>query len=522
MSWCPLTPTASELADARPLREVASVFRYPSTIVSTIWPTVSDCLASWGVVFDRWQSDLSSIVLGFDKRNKLACRVGGVRVSACRQIGKTYMFGHLALALCALIPNFTVIWTAQHKNTAIATFRSLVQLSTNPEVERLLAVGGDGKPIRRLNGAEAYMEFKNGSTFEVGARESEFGQGRAGVDFIMVDECQYVTEEAIRRLQPTMNTSPWGFFIHTGNPPSGRDFDKAPAEVFKRFRARVVAGKQSKGAYVEFTADEGVLNALDWTSPDELVSDQRFWDQVAVANPSYPLRTSAEAIEASLSELTAESIYTDVFGVWLKEQSYSSVVEMDFWRDLAADGPEDHTPPSGIGINANLSGRIWIAACWTDGETAHAELVFSSQSDAEVQTYLLDQVGKRVAIKHDSKGIAKTLAESLKQAGYKSVSAYTRAEATAGNATWLSMANEGRFSHAAQPDLDMAIRGSRRRDERDSSGWLLVPRAETFDIGAAIAMTEAVYAAMTTKRVGEGRAAKSGRGRTSNRKAVVM
>lgn len=497
-----MTPTPSDLADTRPLREVASVFRYPDTIVSTIWPTVSELLASWGVVFDQWQADLSSVVLGFDKRNKLACRVGGVRISACRQIGKTYMFGHLALALCALIPNFTVIWTAQHKNTAIATFRSLVQLSANPEIERLLAVGGDGKPIRRLNGAEAYMEFKNGSTFEVGARESEFGQGRAGVDFVMIDECQYVTEEAIRRLQPTMNTSPWGFFIHTGNPPSGRDFDKTISDVFKRFRARVVAGKQSKGAYVEFTADEKVLNGLDWSNPDELVKDERFWDQVATANPSYPLRTSAEAIEAALSELATESIYTDVFGVWLKEQSYESIIDMDTWRSLATDGPDDHTPPSSIGINATLAGRIWVAACWTVGGTAHTELVFSSHSDAEVRAYLEDQVGKRVPIKHDSKGIAKTIGESLKQVGFKFVSAYTRAESTAGNAAWLNMVTEGRISHAAQPDLDMAVRGSRRQDEHDGSGWLLMPRSDSFDIGPAIAMTEAVYAAMTTKPKG--------------------
>lgn len=118
---------------------------------------------------------------------------------------------------------------------------------------------------------------------------------------------------------------------------------------------------------------------------------------------------------------------------------------------------------------------------------------------------------KRTPIKHDSTGAAKALGEKLKQRGFKA-SAYTQNEASAGNPLWLSLAEQKRLTHDGNPDLELAVRGSRRQD-RASGGWMLVPRSASFDIGPAIAMSAAVYAAMTTRRPsGKGRAV-SGRAR---------
>lgn len=105
---------------------------------------------------------------------------------------------------------------------------------------------------------------------------------------------------------------------------------------------------------------------------------------------------------------------------------------------------------------------------------------------------------KRTPIKHDSTGAAKALGEKLKQRNFR-VSAYTQNESGAGNALWLSMAEQGRLSHDGNPDLELAVRGSQRKD-RALGGWMLVPRADSFDIGPAISMSAAVYAAMTTRR----------------------
>lgn len=125
--------------------------------------------------------------------------------------------------------------------------------------------------------------------------------------------------------------------------------------------------------------------------------------------------------------------------------------------------------------------------------------------------FLTRHAAKRTPIKHDSTGAAKALGEKLKQRSFRA-SAYTQNESGAGNALWLSMVEQGRLSHDGHPDLEMAVRGSLRQD-RTSGGWMLVPRSDSFDIGPAIAMSAAVYAAVTTRRpTGNGRAV-SGRSR---------
>lgn len=112
---------------------------------------------------------------------------------------------------------------------------------------------------------------------------------------------------------------------------------------------------------------------------------------------------------------------------------------------------------------------------------------------------------KRTPIKHDSTGAAKALGEKLKQRFFNA-SAYTQNEAGAGNALWLSLAEQRRLSHDGNPDLEMAVRGARRKD-RAAGGWMMVPRSESFDIGPAISMSAAVYAGMTARRpTGQGRA----------------
>lgn len=124
-------------------------------------------------------------------------------------------------------------------------------------------------------------------------------------------------------------------------------------------------------------------------------------------------------------------------------------------------------------------------------------------------------------IKHDSTGAAKALGEKLKQRGY-AASAYTQNESGAGNALWLNMVEGGRLSHGGQPDLDNAVRGARRQD-RSTGGFMLMPLSDSFDIGPAIAMTAALYAAMTTRRpTGGGRASSSGRRPSSGRRGVVV
>jgi hypothetical protein len=219
---------------------------------------------------------------------------------------------------------------------------------------------------------------------------------------------------------------------------------------------------------------------------------------LAEANPSYGYRVGNSAIERLVENMSPEDVRREVLGIWDKTTEVLSVVSKTDWANLKA--VPDLGPASAFGINATRDGWFWVVACWAETETAHVEIALGTQSEVEAFNFLTRHASKRTPLKHDSVGAAKALGDKLKKRGY-AASAYSLTEATAGNAMWLGMAEERRLTHAGQPDLDTAIRGSKRED-RKSGGWLLMPRSDSFDIGPAVAMSEAVYAGMTAKKKG--------------------
>ncbi|MBT1170192.1 hypothetical protein [Bifidobacterium sp. SO4] len=56
---------------------------------------------------------------------RYACGEGGVAVSTCRQIGKTFIPGTAMFLKCILRPGSKVIWTAYHTRTSDETFADL-------------------------------------------------------------------------------------------------------------------------------------------------------------------------------------------------------------------------------------------------------------------------------------------------------------------------------------------------------------------------------------------------------------
>jgi hypothetical protein len=246
-----------------------------------------------------------------------------------------------------------------------------------------------------------------------------------------------------------------------------------------------------------------------------------FWDVLAEVNPSYGFRVGKSAIERLVENMSPGDVLREVFGIWDKSSETVAVVPQDDWNRLAAD-PDALPAVASFGINATRSGWFWITACWCEGESVHIEIALGTQSEVEAMNFLARHATKRTPIKYDSTGAAKALGEKLKRCSFRA-SVYTQSESGAGNTLWFSMMEQGRLSHGGQPDLEIAVRGSRRQD-RASGGWMLVPRSDSFDIGPAVAMSAAVYAAMTTRRPsgGNGRAV-SGRPRrqSSGSKAAV-
>lgn len=507
-------PTASaSRANPAPLVDAARYCVVPDDIAFTRYDElIAPELEGMGVTLDRWQEDIWYAALGVREDGTLACDVMGVTLSISRQCGKTWGIMAGLIAICLSRPGTLVIWSSHHDRTSSETLTKIAGIVEKPAIRPKMRAQ---HPVVMTDDSRG-VHFANGSRILFGARASGFGRGFSEVDVQVYDECQILVESALTDMLAAMNVSDLGLAFFMGTPPRPKDVQLGVHEAFKRRRDKALEETKRrpfKGVYAEMSPADPESVAVDIDAPG-------FWGGLSEVNPAFGFRVGKSAIERLVENMSADDVRREVFGIWDKTNESQAVVPRDAWKNLASD-PSDLGAPSAFGVNATRSGWYWIVACWATGESAHVEIAMGTQSEVEAMNFLTRHCGRRVIVKHDSTGAAKAIGEKLKQLGYNT-SAYTQNEVGAGNALWLGMAEGGRLSHGGQPDLSDAIRGSRRQD-RKLGGWLLMPRSDSFDIGPAIAMSGAVYAAMTSRQpTGTGRSSSSGRVASTGRRAVVM
>lgn len=495
-----------------PLVDVARHCFIPNDIAFTRYhELIAPELPGMGVELDRWQEDIWYAALGLrDDGVSLACDVMGVTLSIGRQVGKTWGVMVGLIAICLSRPGTLVVWSSHHDRTSSQTLEKIAGIVEKPAIRPKMR---PQHPVVATDDNRG-VHFANKSRILFGARSAGFGRGFSEVDIQVYDECQNLRESALTDMLAAMNVSDIGLAFFMGTPPRPQEVALGVHEAFKRRRDRALDPKKRrpfKGVYVELSPEH----------PQDVKSDidaPGFWDMLAEVNPAYGFRVGKSAIERLVENMSPEDVRREVFGIWDKTSETLAVVPRDDWERLATD-PDILPAVASFGINATRSGWFWIVACWCEGESAHVEIALGTQSEVEAMNFVSRHATKRTPIKYDSTGAAKALGEKLKQSSFNA-SAYTQNESGAGNALWFSMMEQGRLSHGGQPDLELAVRGSRRQD-RASGGWMLVPRSDSFDIGPAVAMSAAVYAAMTKRRPsGKGRAV-SGRARRQPSRAAT-
>jgi phage terminase large subunit-like protein len=252
---------------------------------------VRDKCRDLGVPFDEWQDGAGRLILAKRADGKLAAKVGGVGMSLPRQVGKTYLLGALIFALAILKPGLLIIWTAHHARTSSETFLSMQGFAKRRKIAPYIEV------IYKGSGDEAVV-FHNRSRILFGARERGFGRGIPGVDVLMCDEAQILTERALSNMLPTLNTSKLGLVVYVGTPPRPED----PSEAFVRMRDDALSGEAEDLVWIECGAD-----------PDASPDDREQW---AKANPSFPHRTPEEAFLRLRRKLGEESFLREGLGIW--------------------------------------------------------------------------------------------------------------------------------------------------------------------------------------------------------------
>lgn len=353
----PTTSTATKTSTPR-LSEQAKHLAVPTGVVSSGWPAVRrTCVEKLGIEFDPWQEATGRLILSKRADGSLAVMVDGVGISLPRQVGKTYLISAMVFALCVNMPGLLVIWTAHHMATSSETFMSIQgfagRVKIAPHVKKVYTGSGDEE-----------VRFHNGSRILFGARERGFGRGIPGVDILIFDEAQILSDKAMSNMLATMNTSKFGLQLYVGTPPKPEDM----SESFKRMRREALAGTLDDGAWIEFGAD---ADAKD--------DDRSQWRKM---NPSFPKRTPAQSLLRLKRKLTNADWRREGMGIWDSDHQGSRAISEDQWTDCEADAKPDGVKSFGVAFSLDGE-RVSLAGAVKHDDGVHVELIDALEGSIE-------------------------------------------------------------------------------------------------------------------------------------------
>lgn len=482
----------------------------PAGIVASGWQSVEDrCARTFGRTFDQWQKDIGKLTLAKREGGLYAAAIGGVVLSIPRQTGKTYLIAWMVFALCTLVPDLTVVWTAHRTRTSDETFEKMKAMALRPKVAPFIS----GKP-RTANGQQQIV-FVNGSRILFGAREQGFGRGFDMVDILVLDEGQILTENAMTDMVPATNAAPNGLVIIMGTPPRPKD----PGEVFAARRQDGIDGDLDT-LYVELSAERGA-KIIDWR-------------QLEIANPSFPHRTSKTAILRMQKLLGSDiNFYREAYGIWDDASGAAKrLIPADAWGETAvSEAPEG---VRSIAITFDFDGsRQAVAGAVKYDDGIHVELVGAHSGPADLGTaslvtWLADDPERperwrslaNIAIAGG--GEAAALHDALHKAGVpkQMMHIMKTPEVLAANAALLDAVRDRTLTHPAVVDgVEDALDGSVAVCDQKirAGGWSWKPTVPDGDQMPIEAVCMALWIAKTSKRAPVGDRSGSTRGRGSGR-----
>ncbi len=483
------------------LADLAKHLIQPDSIVSTSWPSVRDTCNNLGWAFDEWQDDLGRLILAKDSTGMHAASI--CAMSLPRQVGKTYLVGCIAFALCLTRPGTMVIWTAHRGRTATETFRAMKVKAKSPELAPFIDQRAKGGGIRSANG-EQEIEFLNGSRILFGARESGFGVGFSNVGMLVIDEVQRAQTKTMDDLLPTTNAAENPIVLCMGTPPRPTD----DGEVFKMLRTEAKSGESGDVLYVELGASDRF----------DLSDDPEFWRQLRNVNPSFPHRVGERAILRNKKGLTKDSIYREVFGLWDEFAATEQAIAGGDWLRLTI--PDNEVPadvPTRYALTMSPERQAAIGIAIDKDDNAFldlAELARVDDSRVLIQ-WFAERKSPRTVVMIDLRDPAAAFVNDLRNAGVK---VNTTSQSDAGRACmgFVAAVDEGRIWHVDQPAIRAALTIARKKPIGKAGLWEWDLDDPTAEVAALRAITLAHFGlSFKKKRTGNGRS-------TGNRTAVVL
>ena len=432
----------------RKLSEVTKHLVIPAGITGSYWPDIAEtCITRLGIEFDEWQNGINGLALAHRDDGTLAHTVGGLGMSIARQTGKTYCISGLLFGLAVEHPDLLMIWTAHHGRTHMETFLQMQAFCKRakiaPFIDKVYAGSGDEE-----------VRFGNGSRILFGARERGFGRGVAGVDVLMSDEAQILSERAMSNMLATLNVSRLGLHIYAGTPPKPED----NSENYVRMRVEALSGESTDLVWIEMGADD-----------DADLDDVEQWKK---SNPSVPYRTPLSSIQRLRKRLSDDDFKREALGIW--DPDDAAAFNLEAWLKLV---DADAEPPGRAALVIDVSPdrrRSAIGVAGDGGGDQTLVMVHSLKGTDLVVPAVEKLLETRDIIDVSiTSGAARALEPDLVQAGveYQKLSP---ADVGAAYAALQEAIKAGTVCHVDQPELNDALGMARTR-------FLSTGESETFD-----------------------------------------
>jgi phage terminase large subunit-like protein len=427
--------------------------------------------ARCGVVLDEWQEVVLQAGLG--ERTDGRWAASQVAVSAPRQQGKSQLIVARALAGILLFNERTIIISAHQQDTAREVFTRLVDILQDiPSLDERVEIYS-----RALN--REYIRFKSGQVIRFKARSVGSGRGFS-CDCLLLDEAQILGSGAWRAILPTMSARPnpqvWLF----GTPPTAVD----DGEVFTRFRQAGLEGKESRVAYLEWSA-----------APGDDFDDPQTW---AKANPSFGTRISHDAVADERATMSDDEFALERLGMW-EDPSTNRVIDAVSWG-LCADVLSQPTDAFALAVDVapdRSVASVAFAGLRPDG-LWHVELDAQSNGVAWVAARVADRCARNKirAVVVDGSSPGASVVDELLRRRIKVTLTQAR-EVAQSFGSFYDGVVDGSLRHIDQPQLNAALAVARKRELMGGSAWSRKNAAS--DITPIVACTLALWGAQASR-----------------------
>lgn len=416
--------------------------------------------AAYGLDPDPWQRMVLDAWLGRNPLDKFTATRCGLLVP--RQNGKNAVLEIRELYGSAILGE-KILHTAHEVKTARKAFLRLASFFENermyPELAALVV------SIRRTNGQEAIV-LNNGGSIEFSARSKGAARGFT-VDVVICDEAQYLNDEQLEALMPTMAAAPLGNpqLVMVGTPPN----HNTEGAVYGRMRKDGIEGSDPKLSWHEWSIED----------PKKVdMADPRVW---ASCNPAMGIRLDISVIEDEFKQMSPDGFARERLSMWYDLAAASKAIDKEEWANCATDMPpsDDQIEKLAYGVKFSPDGAIAslsVAARGADG-TIHVELI-EHRSMREGVAWLVEWLPPRLkkasTVVVDGLHWSGSLVEQLRSEGVRHKAAITvpsANEVVTASSGLVDAIHKGTITHYDQAALNESALDADKRLIGSKGGW---------------------------------------------------